>query len=218
MNEPKPSNLDSEPETPQDDLGGATGQTEGRSSIVEGVAPAKTVRKLTLLQQKFCSEYVRDMNGTQAAIRAGYSAKTAAAAASRLLTDVKIQEALTGFQRELAASLRITPEKVLGEWAEIAFGNVDDFIDRAGRIDLNKPSRAQMGTISEIQTETYSEGHGENAEPVKRVKLKFHSKVQALDALSKHLGLFERDNEQKGLGAFMEFLSGVAGGTNRTDS
>jgi phage terminase small subunit len=152
---------------------------------------------LTRLQQRFCAEYVKDMNATQAAIRAGYSTKAARWQGHHLLTSPNIQVALADFQRELAAALQITPQKVLGEWAEIAFGNADDFIDREGRIDLSKPSRAQMGTISEITTETYMEGRGEGAEPVKKVRLKFHPKTTALDALSKHLGLFKADNEQK---------------------
>ena len=46
---------------------------------------------LTTQQELFCEEYLTDLNGTQAAIRAGYSAKTAAATASRLLRNVNIQ-------------------------------------------------------------------------------------------------------------------------------
>ena len=48
--------------------------------------------KLTAKQQRFCDEYLIDLNATQAAIRAGYSPKTAAQAAARLLTNVKVQE------------------------------------------------------------------------------------------------------------------------------
>jgi len=207
------------------DIEPKTGMETGRGNTIlpsvsnsKGERTAKSGQKLTLLQQRFCAEYVKDMNGTQAATRAGYAPKNAAITAAKLLKSSKIQAALADFRRELAADLKITPERVLREWAEIGFGNVADFIDDEGRVDLSKPTRAQKGTISEITTETYMEGHGEEAETVKRVKLKFHSKTQALDALSKHLGLFERDNEQKGLGAFMEFLSGVSSHTNRTDS
>ena len=50
--------------------------------------------KFTNKQQKFVAEYLVDLNGTQAAIRAGYSPKTANPAASRLLADVNIQAAL----------------------------------------------------------------------------------------------------------------------------
>ena len=48
--------------------------------------------KLTAKQQRFCDEYLIDLNATQAAIRAGYSKRTAAASAARLLRNVKVQE------------------------------------------------------------------------------------------------------------------------------
>lgn len=50
--------------------------------------------KLTPKQAAFVCEYLVDLNATQAAIRAGYSAKTARAQAARLLTKVNIQEAV----------------------------------------------------------------------------------------------------------------------------
>ena len=50
--------------------------------------------KLTAKQQRFCDEYLIDLNATQAAIRAGYSEKTATEQGSRLLTNVKVQEYL----------------------------------------------------------------------------------------------------------------------------
>ena len=48
--------------------------------------------RLTAKQKRFCDEYLIDLNATQAAIRAGYSPKTAAASAARLLRNVKVQE------------------------------------------------------------------------------------------------------------------------------
>jgi phage terminase small subunit len=194
-------------------------QTE--TPAVSGDKPAKKPKptpKLTHLQRRFCAEYVIDMNATQAAIRAGYSEKTAYSSGQRLLKSVEIQAGLAEWQRKMASDLEITPKRVLKEWAGIAFGNIDDFTDDEGRIDLSKATRAQKATISEITTETYVEGHGEDAETVKRVKLKFHSKTQSLDALSKHLGLFETDNKQKGVDvdALRELIRGIQdGGSSR---
>ena len=59
--------------------------------------------KLTAKQQRFCDEYLIDLNATQAAIRAGYSKKTAAQTAARLLTNVKIQEYIAEKEKELIA-------------------------------------------------------------------------------------------------------------------
>ncbi len=56
--------------------------------------------KLTAKQERFCQEYVIDLNATQAAIRAGYSEKTAKEQGSRLLTNVNLQKRITKLQKE----------------------------------------------------------------------------------------------------------------------
>jgi phage terminase small subunit len=69
---------------------------------------------LTPKQAAFVREYLVDLNATQAAIRAGYSEKTADQQASRLLTNVKVQEAVTKGREKLAAKVEVTTERVLG--------------------------------------------------------------------------------------------------------
>jgi phage terminase small subunit len=170
--------------------------------------------QLTVRQNQFCLEYVKDLNATQAAVRAGYSAKTAAQAAARLLKLVKIQEALAGFQRDLAASLMISPRRVLAEYARIAFSNMADYVDidnsGAPHIDLSHLTRDQAAALSETTVESYMEGSGDNAQMVKRVRIKFHSKTQALEALSRNLGLFAEDNSQ-GVKSLVEIMAIVMG-------
>ena len=58
--------------------------------------PAKKKRKLTPKQKKFCHEYIKDFNATQAAIRAGYSKKTAKEIGYQLLHKTSLQEYLAG--------------------------------------------------------------------------------------------------------------------------
>lgn len=60
---------------------------------------AKTA-KLTEKQQRFVEEYLIDLNATQAAIRAGYSAKTADQQGSRMLANVKVQQAIMAKKRK----------------------------------------------------------------------------------------------------------------------
>lgn len=69
--------------------------------------------KLTAKQQRFCDEYLIDLNATQAAIRAGYSKKTAAQTAARLLTNVKIQEYIENRMAEKEAALIANQDEVL---------------------------------------------------------------------------------------------------------
>lgn len=78
---------------------------EGRAVAKEGLTPK---------QAAFVQEYLVDLNATQAAIKAGYSEKTAAEQASRLLTNVKVQEAVMKGRDKLANKVEVTTEKVLG--------------------------------------------------------------------------------------------------------
>lgn len=84
-------------------------------------------KRLTDKQQRFADEYLIDLNATQAAIRAGYSVKTATEQAARLLTNVKVQEYIQKRQNKLQANTGITQEKVLAELAAIGFSVSTDF-------------------------------------------------------------------------------------------
>ena len=55
---------------------------------------AETLKKKDFREQLFAREYLLDLNGTRAAIAAGYSAKTASQAASRMLRNVKVRALL----------------------------------------------------------------------------------------------------------------------------
>lgn len=69
--------------------------------------------QLTPKQERFCQEYLIDLNATQAAIRAGYSAKTAQEQASRLLSNVMVQAAIDAGKKQRSESTGITAERVL---------------------------------------------------------------------------------------------------------
>jgi phage terminase small subunit len=64
-------------------------------------------------QQDFCREYLIDLNGKQAAIRAGYSQKTAEVQASRLLSLAKVQAYLKTVMDERSKRTEITQDYVL---------------------------------------------------------------------------------------------------------
>ena len=68
--------------------------------------------KLTEKQKRFCDEYLIDLNATQAAIRAGYSPRTAEQAASRLLSFVKVQDEIS---KEMAEATNEKGELIYGE-------------------------------------------------------------------------------------------------------
>jgi phage terminase small subunit len=75
---------------------------------------------LTPKQEAFVKEYLLDLNATQAAIRAGYSAKTAKEQGGRLLTKVPVMRALSKAQIKRAERVEITADMVLQQWWAIA--------------------------------------------------------------------------------------------------
>lgn len=84
--------------------------------------------ELTAKQRCFVEEYLVDLNATQAAIRAGYSEKTAEAQASRLLTKVNVQELIDELMAERSQRTEITAEKVLQRWWDIATADPNEII------------------------------------------------------------------------------------------
>ena len=90
--------------------------------------PNKSARNtsggLTPRQARFVKEYLVDLNGTQAAIRAGYSARTAAAQAVRLLINVKVKAAVEAGAATQHAQLDLTAEKVLTELLGVGYATV----------------------------------------------------------------------------------------------
>lgn len=89
---------------------------------------------MTPKQERFVQEYLVDLNATQAAIRAGYSAKTAGQVGAENLKKPEIQEAIQAGRARLAARVEITQERVLAEYAKIAFFDPRDVFTEQGAI------------------------------------------------------------------------------------
>lgn len=140
----------------------------------------------------FAREYVVDLNATQAAIRAGYSAKTAGAAASRLLKNVNVQAAIERLLSERAQRTQITADMVVEELAKIAFANMQDYMvvghDGDPVLDFSNLTREQAAALAEVTVEDFTDGRGEDSRDVRRVKFKLADKKGALVDLLKHLG------------------------------
>lgn len=92
-------------------------------------------------RERFCQEYVRDLNATQAYIRAGYSVNGAGQGGERLLKFVEVQTRIAGIQAKLSQKLEITQEKVLRDLEEIrtlalgadAFGPAAKVVELQGK-------------------------------------------------------------------------------------
>jgi len=149
----------------------------------------------------FAREYVIDMNGTRAAIAAGYSEATAAEQASRLLTKVKIREQVDKLLSKRASRLDVKADKVIEELSRLAFTNMNDFIrvqDGDAYVDLSAMTRDQAAAIQEVTVDEYTEGRGEDKRDIKRVKIKLHDKRGSLELLGKNLKMFTDKVEHSG--------------------
>ena len=78
---------------------------------------------MTAKQERFVEEYLIDLNATQAAIRAGYSPKTANEQGARLLAKVSVQTAISKAQAERSRRTGINQDRVIRELAKVAFLN-----------------------------------------------------------------------------------------------
>jgi phage terminase small subunit len=82
--------------------------------------------KLTDKHKSFCHEYIKDMNGTQAYIRAGYSEKGARVSASQLLSNPNIQEYLAELVEKQFKKAEVTTEEIIKGIADIARDNLEE--------------------------------------------------------------------------------------------
>lgn len=154
--------------------------------------------KLTAKQQRFCEEYIVDLNGTQAAIRAGYSKKTANEISAQNLAKVSIQSVITDLKKKISEKTGITAERVLREYEKIGFSNIQDYISSDNQIiDISSIDRDKAAVVESIKTTETTESYGKVTNTKKQVHIRLISKLNALDAIGKHIGLFEKDNEQK---------------------
>ena len=148
---------------------------------------------LTPKQRMFVKEYLVDLNATQAAIRAGYSPKTAYSAGQRLLKEVEIQNAVQSAMDERGERVKITQDRVLLEYARIAFFDSRKLFQSDGSPkdiqELDDDTAAALSGMDVVQ-----EVNSKNQTISYIRKYRIANKLGALDSLAKHLGMFERKN------------------------
>jgi phage terminase small subunit len=141
--------------------------------------------KLNEKQRRFVDEYLIDLNATQAAVRAGYSAKTADVQGSRMLGNVKVQQAIAEQMAERSKRTGINQDRVVLELAKIALVKMTDIVDDEGRIR----SDAAEDDLACIESVKYKSSESDTGSSVER-EVKVASKLKALELLGKHLGMW----------------------------
>lgn len=142
--------------------------------------------KLNERQSRFVNEYLIDLNGTQAAIRAGYSARTANEQASRLLTNVSVQAQLQKRMKDREQRTEINADYVLKRLVEIDQLDVLDILDNAGNFKpIMEWPKTWRQTLSGVDLQEIMLG---DVETVIR-KIKWPDKLRNLELLGKHVAV-----------------------------
>lgn len=151
---------------------------------------------LTTKQHLFVREFLVDMDKEAAYIRAGYTGDDGKGS-SALLRNPKVQRAIQGFINARITRLEIDADRVLQEYAKIAFLNPRDFYDEDGNLlPIHKMPQNASAALSGIDVVSLFD---ENAKAnVTTAKIKFIDKKGALDSLAKHLGMFVEKVEHTG--------------------
>lgn len=145
--------------------------------------------RLTPKQKVFIEEYLIDLNATQAAIRAGYSPKTAEAIGCENLTKPNIQTAIDKAMAERSRRTGINQDRVLIELAKIAFLNPVDVIDMDAATLRGDANRDDTAAIASVKVKTIPTQNGNIIER----EIRTYDKLRALELIGKHLGMF-KDN------------------------
>lgn len=162
------------------------------------MAENQNSQRLSAKRQRFVNEYLKDLNATQAAIRAGYSEKTAHVQGPRLLGNVSIKAAVDAAIARRNKRLEVSQDKVVRELAKIGLADIKDYLSyrtektQVGVDEEGNPIFDYQPIIEMI--------HSDDADGtvIQEVSLsqkgvfsfKLADKMKALELLGRHLGMF----------------------------
>lgn len=163
---------------------------------------------LTNKQRRFVEEYLVDLNATQAAIRAGYSKKTAGQIGDENLKKPQIAAAIQESQAKRSERTEITQDMVLRELAKIGFADIRKAVRwgnttlQVGTDDDGNPTLEAYHGLALVSSEDIDDATAaaisEVSEGREGLKIKFHDKKGALVDIGRHLGMFPNKVEHTG--------------------
>jgi len=173
-------------------------ETNTKTEEYEGSTPLKSI-----MQERFINNLISGFPQYEAYQKAGYKTKNdgSAMTCSTLLLqrNAKVKTRLAYKRAELAKKYEVNEERITKERVKIGFANIQDFMDEKGQIkSINKVDRDKLAAVSSIELD-------EVLGTVK--KFRFHDKQEALDKLSRQLGLYEKDNQQRAALTLVDILA-----------
>jgi phage terminase small subunit len=138
---------------------------------------------VTPKQQRFVEEYLIDLNATQAAIRAGYSARTATSQAERLLRNVDVQRAVCAQKEARSEKTGVDAAWLLTRLAQESIADIADLYAEDGSVKAVKdwPLIWRQGLVAGIEVERIAEGAGTVT------KIKISDRIKRLELIGKHI-------------------------------
>lgn len=149
--------------------------------------------KLNAKRQRFADEYLIDLNATQAAIRAGYSSKTANEQGSRLLADVNVRAYIDERMAELSKRTGVNQERILRELARIAFLDPTTLVNMDDATIRGDASEDDTAAIASVKVKEVK-GDFESIER----EVKFADKLKALELLGKRFAMWVDKQQVEG--------------------
>lgn len=137
---------------------------------------------------RFCEEYLIDLNATRAAKRAGYSEKTAYSIGFENLKKPEVQEKIALLMKKRSETIKIEAEEVLQRLKTVLEADVIDICT------MNKDQLKELPPEVRQMVVGYKETPTEHGAIV---ELKFFDKHKALEMINRHIGFYETDNKQK---------------------
>jgi len=160
---------------------------------------------LTAKQARFVEEYMIDLNATQAAIRSGYSAKTAGDIGRQLLRKTPVALAISERKRALSERTGVTAERIIEELAKIGFSDIRNVVRWGEAVAVKDPDTGEVTIANGVAlvdsdqlTPAAAACIAEVSQGQSGLKVKLHDKRAALVDLGKHLGLFKERVEHTG--------------------
>lgn len=160
------------------------------------------LKPITLRQERFVSEYMKDGNATQAAIRAGYSERSAYQIGHMLLRTEAVATRVEALRAELRMGDNLTAARIRKEVARIAFFSPKKLIDEeTGEFKaMHELDDDTAAAIASIENEELFDGTGKDREKTGNLrKLKIWDKGRALELGAKIEGLV-REQQQLAIG------------------
>ena len=155
------------------------------------------MKTLTAKQARFVAEYPKDLNATQAAIRAGYSTRRAMQTGHENVRKREIAAAIAAQQAPVLAKLGLTSERTLEEIKRIAYSDVRRMFDGLNLKPISEMDDETAACVASfevvIKNAAAGDGHTDTVH-----KLKAWDKLKALEMAAKHLGLLVERVEHSG--------------------